>query len=470
MKVLLVAPPKTGVYGSERYPPIGLGYIASILKSNSHEVDIKDCIILNWDENALFKYISEFKPDVIGITLFSQAFSSVESVLKRVKKEFPKLITIVGGPHPTALPEKVLVELPDADYGCNGEGEYTLKLLLDKIKNKDKSYVDVPGLIWRDGDKNKFNAKLEHEPVDDFGMPDWELINPNLYNVNSINIEEKTAVILTSRGCPFPCRFCVRLGKKLRLRKVENIYDEMIYLNKKYGIKKFHLGDEGFPINKQYVKEFCRFMIEKGDGFEFFASCGLRLNTLDSEMLELMKQAKFKREFNVGIESCVPKVRNNLMKKNLLQDDLINGLRLLNKHGFKPNGNFILGYPGETKQDILESIKIALTLPLLGANFSPFLPLPGSEETKTLIENGEIPENFDYSRIKMDSVLYAPKGMTPLEIDNLRKRAVFLFNIRPRVLFGKHLSRKNIVWSFFKFIKIFTPNFLLPKSMKREVK
>lgn len=469
MKVLLVAPPKLGLYGSELFPPIGLGYIATKIKTIGCTVDIKDCLILNWDHQNLLEHIARTQPELVGITLFSQAFPGVNRILKEIKQRFPSIITVVGGPHPTALPEKVLKELPDADYACNGEGEFTLLKLIQKIKGEPIDFKDIPGLIWREQGTPHFNPKLEYEPIDDFGMPDWDLINPTLYNTNKVNIEPHGAVIHASRGCPFPCRFCVRLGKRLRHRSIEHVYEEMTFLNRKYGITVFYLGDEGFPIQKKYVKDFCRFMIAKNDGYTFFPACGIRLNTLDEEMLDLMKKANFQRDFCVGIESGVPRVRNGLMNKSLSQDELVNGLKLLNQYGFRPGGNFIIGYPGETPAEINETIRVALRLPLWGAAFTPFMPLPGSEETKSLIEKGEISPDFDYTRIHLDSVLYAPRGMTTAQVDKFRQKAVFLFNIRPRILFRRHLHPRRIGWTIVKFLRIFVPTRFLPQGLKRKV-
>jgi len=469
MKVLLVAPPKLGLHGSELFPPIGLGYIATKIKTIGCSVDIKDCLILNWDHTQLLDYIGQTQPELVGFTLFSQAFPKVNQILKEIKAKYPSIITVVGGPHPTALPDKVLHELPEADYACNGEGEFTLLKLIQKVKGEPMAFKDIPGLIWREDGACHFNPKLEYSPIDDFGIPDWELINPNLYNIDKPNLEPHSAVIHTSRGCPFPCRFCVRLGRQLRHRSIEHIYEEMTYLNKNYGITKFYLGDEGFPINKKFVKDFCRFMIAQNDGYSFCAACGIRLNTLDAEMLELMKMANFERDISVGIESGVPRVRNGLMNKNLSQAELINGIDLLNKHGFKPAGNFIIGYPGETAQEINETIRLALRLHLWGAAFTPFMPLPGSEETKALIEKGEISADFDYTRIHLDSVLYAPPGMTPAQVDALRQKAVFRFNIQPRVLFRHHLHPRRIGWTIVKFLRIFVPTRFLPQGLKRKI-
>jgi radical SAM superfamily enzyme YgiQ (UPF0313 family) len=126
---------------------------------------------------------------------------------------------------------------------------------------------------------------------------------------------------------------------------------------------------------------------------------------LDDEMLELMAAANFDRgPFGVGIESAVPRIRD-LMKKSLSQEAMYRGIELLNKHGFRPSGNFILGFPGETREDMLETIALALKLKIWGASFTPFIPLPGSPATRMLQASGEVPADFDFTRIDLDCVL-----------------------------------------------------------------
>lgn len=464
VRFLLVAPPKKGLRHSEEHPPVGFGYMATTLRRMGHEPDIQDSIINRWKIKDLLDYIQISKPDIVGITVFSQAMSNVKEILGQIKMKNPKIITIVGGPHPTAIPERTLQYFTDADYGIIGEGEIPLQYLMNILdKNKEKQ-EDVPGLIWRENNGVRWNAKVEYDKIDDFGFPAWDLIDPRRY-FSSPGIGDKTGVIHTSRGCPFSCEFCVRLGKKLRYHSLNHTYKEIQFLHRQYGIDRFRISDEGFPINTKFTKAFCSYVIGKGDGFSYIAGTGLRLNVLDDELLELMKKANFEPLVGVGIESGVPRVRK-LMKKNLTQEHLYRGVDLLNKYGFRPSGNFILGFPGETKEEMRETIRIALRLKLWGAAFSPFSPLPGSGATNKLIEKGELPKDFDFSKIDLDAILYVPKGMTKEELDAIRKKAVFKFNMRPKMLWH-HFSRGRLLWSVVKTMRIFFPSRLVPKPWRR---
>lgn len=466
MKVLLIAPPKKGLMHSEEHPQIGLGYLATRLRRLGHTPDIQDCIINGWNFNDLDTYINETRPDIAAITTFSQASNSVKEILDRIKNNQPQIITIIGGPHPTAVPEKTLLEFPKADYAVSGEGEIPLERLILFLDKKTGKLEDIPGLIWRENNQIRYNPKIEYDKVDEFGYPAWDLIDPKRY-FSSPGIGDKTTVIHTGRGCPFNCEFCVTLGKKLRHNSLEHIYKEIRFLHKEYGITRFIITDEGFTVDVNFVKKFCRYLIAKNDNFYYSSGTGLRLNTLDGEMLELMKQANFKRLVCVGIESGSERVRK-LMQKSLSQEDIYKGIALLKKHGFGVAANFILGFPGETKQEMQETLDLALKLKLQGAAFTPFLPLPGTGATKKLIAEGELPQDFDYSQIDLDSVLYAPKGMTPEEVDNMRKKAVFKFNSQPQILLH-HISGGRLGWSIIKTLRIFFPKILVPNQWRKTV-
>jgi len=465
MKFLLVAPPKRGLAGHEESTPVGLGYLATTLRRLGHQPDIKDCIINRWGITELLDYIKDTKPDIVGITCYSQALRNVKEIFDQIKARHPEIITIVGGPHPTGVPEHALEYLINADFGINGEGEIPLMQLMPILEKGTGNLKEVPGLIWRENGIVKWNSRIEYENLDELGFPAWDLINPPQY-FDSPDYKGKTTAIHTSRGCPYGCRFCVKLGRKLRYHSIEKVYEQIKLLNKEYGVNHFIIGDEGFAMNPKYLKDFCRYIIKKGDNFSYFCGCGLRLNSIDDEMCELLKQANFTPMIGIGIEAGSPRVRD-LMRKNLPQEVIFRGVGILKKHGFKPAGNFILGYPGETKEEMEETIRLALKLKLSAAAFAPFIPLPGSYATNKLMEEGELPKDFDFSQIDLDCVLYAPKGMTKKEVDDMRRKAVFRFNIQPHILWY-HLTGGRFFWTIIKVTRIFFPQRFVPKKWRRQ--
>jgi len=373
---------------------------------------------------------------------------------------------ILGGPHCSGSPEHTLRYFYQADYAFRGEAEIPIKEFDEFLKGK-RIEGDVTGLIWRQGDKIITNPSIEYPNIEEFGYPAWDLIDPRKY-FKQVNVGDKSINVHFSRGCPFSCRFCVKLGTRVRLRSLDHIWAELEYLNKEFGVERFIINDEGYTMLPKLVKDFCRYTISKGNPFSYFTATGMRLNRLDDEMLELMVKARHELVFGVGIESAVPRVRQDLMNKNLTQDEVEKGLKLLNKHGFRPVGNFIIGFPGETRDELIQSVKWACkSKSLHGANFVPFLPLPGSEAVKMMMETGEMSKDFDFSKINLQMVIYAPKGMTIKELDKLRKWAVWKYNIQPKILWRYLSDWGRFIRAVITFIRIYTPNCLLPKTWRR---
>jgi len=473
MKYLLISPPKKGVKMFIESPPIGLGYLATVIRKLGHEVKIIDCLVEDWDNFRTIEYINSSRPDIIGINLFSTALESVKDLVVRIRKlndyyNHYKPIIILGGPHCCEY-EHTLKFFPEVDYAFRGEAEIPIKEFDEFLYGK-RIEGDVRGLIWRQGGNIIANPIIEYPNIEEFGMPAWDLIDPRKY-FKQVNVGDKSINVHFSRGCPFSCRFCVKLGTKVRLRSIPHIWEELEYLHKEFGVERFIINDEGYTMLPRFVKEFCRYTIKEGNRFRYFTATGMRLNRLDDEMLALMRQARHELVFGVGIESAVPRVRQELMNKQLTQKELENGLYMLNNHGFRPVGNFIIGFPGETRQELMESVKWACKAYdnhlLHGANFVPFLPLPGSEATKKLIQTGELPLDFDFSKINLSTVIYAPKGMTLKELDGLRKWAVFKFNTRPGVLWRYFSDWGRFKRAVVTFIRIYAPNWLLPKDWRR---
>lgn len=469
MKYLLISPPKRGIKLFVESPPIGLGYLATAIRKLGHDVDIKDCLVEDWDNTRTCAYIMEQQPDIIGINLFSTALSSVKELCEMIHKHYPYGMIILGGPHCSGNPEHTLRYFPEVAYAFRGECEIPIKEFDELLQGK-RIEGDVTGLIWRQGFNIRANPPIEHPNIEDFGFPAWDLIDPRKY-FKQVNVGDKSINVHFSRGCPFHCRFCVKLGTKVRFRSIEHIWQELEMLNKEYGVTRFIINDEGYTMVIPFVKKFCRHAITQGNKFTFFTATGMRLNRLDDEMLTLMLIAKHERMFGTGIESGVPRVRQELMNKQLTQEELVNGLTMLNEHGFQPVGNFIIGFPGETKAELIESVNFACRMYdkhlIHGANFVPFLPLPGSEATNNLIASGELSPDYDFSKANLSVVCYAPKGMTIKELDALRRWAVWKFNTRGRMIMRYLTDWGRFIRAVVTFIRIYAPNWMLPRDWKR---
>ena len=449
MQILLVTPISDTHYV---VPPIGLGYLASALRKNGFtDVGVLDCIKEKYNFKDFENFIKKEKPEVVGFQVFSFDFARVKRSIGIVKRINPSAVVVVGGPHVSTTRDIVLKELEGADFGIWGEGEENLPLLMKKILNKDNiPFSDIPGLIWKDKNEIRVNERKFIENLDSLEFPAWDLLRPDTYPDNPQGAFYKNfpiAPISTSRGCPYQCTFCAsytNMGRKLRLRNIKNVLDEMELLYNDYNIREFHIIDDMFNLYKNRVKDFCQGLRERKLKVSYTFPNGLRLNTLDRETLTLMKETGA-YAFTVGIESGSQPILNH-MKKELDLKFIEEKVNLINEVGLEPSGFFIIGYPAETKDDIERTIKFAKSLKLKRAHFANFLPLPGTEATARLLESGEV-EHLDWESMFYSKVPYSPRGITKKEIKRLQRKAFLSFHLRPKILFkmlGEIKSPKHL--------------------------
>jgi radical SAM superfamily enzyme YgiQ (UPF0313 family) len=221
-----------------------------------------------------------------------------------------------------------------------------------------------------------------------------------------------------------------------------------------YGIKRFVIFDENITLSKDHIKGFCNAVIDSGIKASFELPNGIRLDTLELDVLKMMRRAGFSERVAVGIESGSARLLR-FMKKGLTKEEIREKVDLLNTAGFRPIGYFIVGFPTETKAEIEETVSFAKELRLYRAGFMPFHPLPGTESFRFLVESGEIKEDFDWSKLSTDSIAYAPKGISKAELETLRKMAILRFNLRPRVVWDYLRDYNSFVFALRKLSSIF---------------
>lgn len=458
MKILLVAPYKTSFLGSAEFPPLGLGYLATALRKNGYEVKILDCLKEEIDGKRYREYILKEKPDVIGVNSWSCSVNEVKEILGITKEIDIRIITVIGGPHPSAVPCEAMDFFGHADFGFKGEAEIGLPMLIDRLADKRKiDFNKTPGLIWKEDGHWKVNEQVFCDALDDFDYLAWDLIKPEEYSqAGTVNLV-KTAPIITSRGCPYYCTFCsahIISGRKIRLRSIENIIKELKLLKESHGMKRITIMDENFTFNKRHTLELCNRIIEEKLGLEFFLPQGARLDALDEELLLLMKKAGFAPNIALGIESGSERILK-MIKKSINKEIVKTKVALLRRIGFRPVGYFILGFPTETKEEMYKTLQFAKELKLYRAAFSPLLLLPSTEIYENLKNGGEIPSQFDFSSLVTDKITYAPSGMTLEEFSRIRKDIILKFNLQPRVIFDYMRDRNSFVFAIKKIIGIF---------------
>ncbi len=434
MRVLLVKP-----YSKSDHiqPSLGLGYLAAAVRG-AHEVKILDCIKERITPDKLGNVIKSFKPDVFGLQCYTFDLNFVDHALGLAKAYDKGVVTVVGGPHPSAAAVDMMKRFGDElDYSFAGEAEVGFLELLSSLESGKREFDAIPGLVWRENGSVRSNPKSVLEDLDSFAMPAWDLIAPETYPESQHGAFFKQfpiAPIMVTRGCPFPCTFCaggVIAGKRVRRRSIDNVLKELTYLNKERGIKEFHVVDDNFTMDMAYAKEFLRRLKTLNLGMTWAVPNGVRMDALDEELLALMKETGL-YIISLGIESGSDRVLKD-MKKHLTISKIKECVGMINRAGIDVSGFFILGFPGETVESIKDTIKFSRELKLVRANFFTYLPFPGSESYEKLKIANEL-EGIDWDRFYFMTASYTPKGLTRKSLRSLQRLAFAKFYLRPRII------------------------------------
>lgn len=363
MRIALVEPPWAEVYGNYKsaakigncFPPLGLTYIASVLENNNHYVKIIDSEIEGLDLKGTINEIKKFGADIVGITSTTPIFHVAKKLAEMVKKEL-KISVIIGGPHVTVMPEDTMKE-ENFDYGVYGEGEETFLELVNSLEKK-KSLDNIKGIIFRKKGKIKINGPRPfNQKLDNLPIPNRKLVDLDKYtwSVPTKGIIKFTT-IMTSRGCPFDCIFCSQrtmFGTKVRFRSSESVISEIEHIVNDLGIKHFVFIDDTLTLNKERLIEICNGIIDKK--LDVTWEGWTRANTVDEEILKLMKKAGFIR-VSFGIESGNPYILK-IIKKGVELEDVERAYKLAKKVGLETRGSVIIGNPNETKKTIWDTLR-----------------------------------------------------------------------------------------------------------------
>jgi magnesium-protoporphyrin IX monomethyl ester (oxidative) cyclase len=343
--------------------------------------------------------ISAWKPDVVGLScIFSNQWPATRELARRIKAADTSVIVVAGGGHPTFLSELCMEDAP-IDFIIRGEGEESFVDLLNRIR-KGQALDGVDGLVYRDGDSIRANPKVHLiEDLDSIAFPAHDLLDPERYFKAALPmgytlLSPRSVPIVTSRGCPCLCTFCSSThlwGKRYRTRSAANVLRELDWLVDKFGIEEIKVEDDNLTVNRKRAMEIFRGMIERPYRLRWNTPNGIAIWTLDREMLTMMKDSGC-YEMTLAIESGNQKVLNDLIRKPLKLDKAREINRVARELGIFRVGYFIIGFPGEAKEQIMDTVKFARELRLDLSVIFIFNPLPGSELFEECLRRGYITE------------------------------------------------------------------------------
>lgn len=378
------------------YFPIGLTYLAAVLRDAGYETTIFDVDAiqkgtsldfteeykslelyregLNNDKHRVWQDIKhvleDYKPDLVGITAMTTKFGSVLKTAEVVKKHNPRCKVVVGGSHPTFLPEQTL-KSKDIDMIVRGEGERTFLELIKSIEN-NSDLKAVQGISFkRDGSiihnqSREFIENLDQIPFPARGL----LMNQKSYT------SEDVGVIMTSRGCPFHCSYCCHMWqKKVRNRSIDNVIKEIKEVKQQYGTRQFEFKDDTFTLNRKRIIQLCEELIS--EKLKVNWGCTTRANLIDEELIKKMKKAGC-NIIKLGIETGSEKILKDT-KKGVTFEQMREAAKLLNKHNLFWSGYFMVGIPTETEEDIRKTCEFMEELNPHYAGLGVYNPFPKTE-------------------------------------------------------------------------------------------
>ncbi len=427
-------------------PPLGLGYLASILRERGFKVRIIDDLAEKLNFSELIKRLKDCI--VVGITSTTPTFSAALRYAKKIKEALPNIFVILGGVHVTFKPYSALKN-PYVDAVCIGEGEETIIEVAERIES-GRSLEGVKGVFFKRDGRIVKNPKREFiEDLDSLPFPAFDLMPLEKYTVFGYRLEQFP--IITSRGCPFGCRYCsssLFMGRKFRARSPKNVVDEMEWLVDNFGAKHIAISDDTFTLSKRRVIEICDEIIRRGLDVEW--SCSSRVDTISEDLLKKMKDAGCVTIF-YGIESASPRILK-YYNKRINFDKVKRAITLTKRAGIGTVCSFIIGAPMETEEDIKKTLKLAIKLDPDYAQFSVLTPYPGTSIYEEAKNNGLlISENYDeYTAGKPILKNYY---MSPDQISRLLRYCYIKFYVRPSFIIRE--IRKGNLGVAIKTIKKF---------------
>ncbi len=413
-------------------PPEGLCLLAAVIRENGYEPKIIDAETLSLSYKDIINILLQEKPDYIGLTSTTVNIYSTAELAKKIKQEIPNIPIILGGPHITIEPKKTMEEFDSIDIGVIGEAEITLIELLEAYKT-NKQLNKVKGIIFKNnGNIIQTLPNKIIEDLDSLPLPAWDLL-PEIkkyYKQSVARAERKPSMsLMTSRGCPGKCIFCVQ-NQKLRKYSAERLIFIVKYLIEKYNIKSLEINDDNFVVFRDRLVKFCNQIIE--EKIDITWSCMSRVNHIDREILTLMKKAGCRR-IAFGIESGSQEILD-FEKKGITIEQIRKAVTLTHEVGIKVTGYFILGHPLETKETIKQTIDFALELPLDDYLPSFMIPYPGSELYNIADQYGTFKK--DWKNMYQWNINFIPNGFTEEELENYFKTSLRKFYFRPRIIWN----------------------------------
>lgn len=472
MKILLINPFISGNDPAqlEMREPLGLAYLASFLKSRNYDVSIADCFALGkgkitkngprfrrgLSDDEIVAILEGFNPDIVGITCNFTVYSQdAYHIAKLLKNKYKDVLVVLGGAHASTLTAEDLSGMEYIDVVVRGEGEVTLYEIAQRYE-QGKDISTVEGTIVRRGKDiivNQFREPISN--LDALPLPSRELLDMKFYLENSDIYghakKRPVASIVTSRGCTFNCIFCSvkhARGRIWRGNSPSRVLEEIELLANVYGVREIFIYDDNFFIDLNRVFEICDLIGERKLDVAISISCGTFVKFINFKLLSKLKKAHVYR-LSLPVETGNEKTLE-FIRKPINLYDIKKKVKLCHRMGFWTAGNFIMGFPYETEQDILKTIHFAESCGFDFVMYFVAQPILGSDLYEIFKKEGLLPNGrIDLSNRPFDAG-YNTRYLSAERIQYLRDKAASGY-IRKRII--KYISPWEFIFYFLPKIK-----------------
>jgi len=404
MKIVIVICRQTQM--TTYHLPTGIGMVSACLKQAGHDVVmINPNHSLEEYQPLLEREIKYHKPDVVATGGLGFQLNEIRLITDIARRMVPEAIIIIGGPLVSSVPSVAMAGVPAADYGIIGEGEYSTVELLDAIKT-GSDIATVKGVIYRDTQNPQILHQTTARPLIDnldlLPMVDMEGLGVDTYAslhrpgecAPALILDSDTRVIplLTSRGCPFKCTFCVHEAsrQRYRCRSLDSVFSEIQHAIDTYSINAFFIYDDLFCLNATRLEEFCRRIAPLGLRWE----CSMVVRQINPETLKMMKESGCCC-ISIGVESMSPTVLKS-MKKGATVEQIELALTQIYEAEIALWSNLIFFDPAETLQTVDESLEWFSNHPQFDFRFAKIGYHPGSLIYDEAVRNGLISDQLKY--------------------------------------------------------------------------
>jgi len=449
--------------------PIGLGYIASFLLRQGHDVKIFDDAIMT---SPQFRAeIEEYRPDLVGFFTYTYAIESCLAWAGIIKGIDPTIRTVFGGPHPTHLPRETLAHR-DVDFVCVGEGEETMTELAGALARRQRP-DGIKGLMFKDegGGIVDNGPRPFIKDLDTLPFPAYHLLRLDRYRSNPTRrfTTMRFATISTLRGCSYRCLFCSQMfGQQVRFRSPESVVSELEFLAQHYGIGELRFLDDDFTIDPERAIAVCDLMVRRG--LKLIWNCNSKVTSASRPLFQAMRRAGC-RGVLIGVESGVQEMLD-VMQKDITLEQIEKGVALAKEIIGFVNCTFLFGMPGDTVERVRRTIAFAKKLDPDFAYFSIAHPIPGSQLFHEALGMGFFDkesvawEGFTIMLNSKVPVVAQMSTISPKELVRLRKRAFREFYLRPRCILNLFV-KCNIILILNLYLYIEGVGLLLGYQLRR---